>query len=154
MQTVFDDMGTFKIENGKVLAYGTETGAFVRLDDLENGYAYKEMDRAIFLNPDKVNSRIVLPVSTYPQIMKGYEVDMVFYANNYSEDKEVVHLFDNEHEAIECFKAGARVAKGTTSEKGLVTSYFANPFGPTQNQELCNPLLDEYFACLFKIISQ
>ena len=150
MQTVFDDMGTFKIENGKVMAYGTETGAFVRLDDLENGYAYKEMDRAIFLNPDKVNSRIVLPVSTYPQIMKGYEVDMVFYANNYNTDKEVVHLFDNVEDAINCFKAGARVAKGTTSEKGLVTSYFANPFGPTQNQELCNPLLDEYFTCLFK----
>lgn len=150
MQTVFDDMGTFKIENGKVMAYGTETGAFVRLDDLENGYAYKEMDRAIFLNPDKVNSRIVLPVSTYPQIMKGYEVDMVFYANNYSEEKEVVKSFDNASDAIECFKAGARVAKGTTSEKGLVKSYFANPFGPTQNQELCNPLLEEYFNTLFK----
>ncbi len=150
MQTVFDDMGTFKIENGKVMAYGTETGAFVRLDDLENGYAYKEMDRAIFLNPDKVNSRIVLPVSTYPQIMKGYEVDMVFYANNYSEEKDVVKIFDNVEDAIECFKAGARVAKGTTSEKGLVKSYFANPFGPTQNQELCNPLLEEYFTTLFK----
>lgn len=150
MQTIFDDMGTFKIENGRVMAYGTEIGAFVRLDDLENGYAYKEMDRAMFLNPDKVNARIVLPVSTYPQIMKGYEVDMLFYANNYSEDKEVSSLFTNPHDAIEVFKKGARVAKGTTSEKGLVESYFANPFGPTQKQEECNALLEDYFDTLFK----
>lgn len=150
MQTIFDDMGTFKIENGKVIAYGTEIGAFVRLDDLENGYAYKEMDRAIFLNPDKVNARIVLPVATYPQIMKGYEVDMLYYANNYSEDKEVSHLFKDASTAVECFKQGARVAKGTTSEKGLVTSYFANPFGPTQKKEECDLLLDEYFKTLFK----
>lgn len=149
MRTIFDDMGTFKVVNGKVYAYGTETGAFVRLDDLENGYAYKEIDRAIFLNPDKVNSRIVLPVSTYPQIMKGYEVDMVFYANNYSEDKSVVRLYDSASQAIECFKKGARVAKGTTSEKGLVESYFANPFGPCQNKELCDPLLNIYFLNLF-----
>ncbi len=78
--TVFDDMGTFKLENGHVLAYGTEIGAFVRLDDMTSGYAYKEMDRAIFMNPDKVNSRLVIPVATYPQIMKGYHVDMFLYA--------------------------------------------------------------------------
>ena len=150
MQTIFDDMGTFKIEDGKVMAYGTEIGAFVRLDDLENGYAYKEMDRAIFLNPDKINARIVLPVATYPQIMKGYEVDMLYYANNYSEAKEVSHLFSNPEDAIACFKAGARVAKGTTSEKGLVKSYFANPFGPTQKQEECDLLLDKYFNTFFE----
>ena len=33
-------------------------GAFVRLDDMASGYAYREMDRAIFMNPDKINSRI------------------------------------------------------------------------------------------------
>lgn len=150
MRTIFDDMGTFKIENNKVMAYGTEIGAFVRLDDLENGYAYKEMDRAIFLNPDKVNARIVLPVATYPQIMKGYEVDMIFYANNYSEDENVIAEFTSVEEAIDTFRQGARVAKGTTSEKGLVKSYFANPFGPTQRQEECDILLDKYFQTLFE----
>lgn len=150
MRTIFDDMGTFKIENGKVVAYGTEIGAFVRLDDLENGYAYKEMDRAIFLNPDKVNARIVLPVSTYPQIMKGYEVDMIFYANNYEEDSQVVADFKTPQEAIDVFKKGARVAKGTTSEKGLVTSYFANPFGPMQREAECDKLLEKYFNTLFE----
>jgi len=149
-KTVFDDMGTFKIKDNKVYAYGTETGAFVRLDDLENGYAYKEMDRSIFMNPNQTNARLVMPVATYAQIMKGYPVDMFFYANNYSEDKEIMVKFADKSSAINVFKQGARVAKGTTSEKGLVTSYFANPFGPTQKQDLCDPLLEQYFDLLFK----
>ena len=149
-RTVFDDMGTFKIVDGKVYAYGTETGAFVRLDDLENGYAFKAMDRSIFMNPNQTNARLVMPVATYSQIMKGYPVDMFFYANNYSTDSNIMVKFDNKLDAIHVFKQGARVAKGTTSEKGLVTSYFANPFGPTQLQDLCNPLLDKYFDLLFK----
>ncbi len=149
-RTVFDDMGTFKIVDGKVYAYGTETGAFVRLDDLENGYAFKAMDRSIFMNPNQTNARLVMPVATYSQIMKGYPVDMFFYANNYSTDSNIMVKFDNKLDAINVFKQGARVAKGTTSEKGLVTSYFANPFGPTQLQDLCNPLLDKYFDLLFK----
>lgn len=149
-RTVFDDMGTFKIVDGKVYAYGTETGAFVRLDDLENGYAFKAMDRSIFMNPNQTNARLVMPVATYSQIMKGYPVDMFFYANNYSTDSNIMVKFDNKLDAINVFKQGARVAKGTTSEKGLVTSYFANPFGPTQLQDLCNPLLDKYFELLFK----
>ncbi len=149
MQTIFDDMGSFRIENGKVVAYGTEIGAFVRLDDLENGYAYKEMDRAIFMNPDKINSRVVIPVATYSTIMKGFNVDMVFYANNY-EDKPQMEFFTDMKEALDMFRSGARVAKGTTSEKGLVTSYFANPFGPVQRQEQCEILLKQYFNKLYE----
>ena len=149
-KTIFDDMGTFKIKDNKVYAYGTETGAFVRLDDLENGYAYKEMDRSIFMNPNQTNARLVMPVATYHQIMKGYPVDMFFYANNYSTDEAIMVKFSDKDSAINVFKQGARVAKGTTNELGLVTSYFANPFGPTQKQDLCNPLLDKYFDLLFK----
>ena len=37
IEVVFDDMGTFHIENGQVYAKGTEIGAFVRLDDLDPG---------------------------------------------------------------------------------------------------------------------
>ncbi|MDO9628435.1 MAG: hypothetical protein Q7I99_00925, partial [Acholeplasmataceae bacterium] len=61
MRVIFDDMGTFFIKNKKVYAHGTEIGAFVRLDDLDAGYAYQEMDRAIFLNPDQMNARVILP---------------------------------------------------------------------------------------------
>ena len=86
--TVFDDMGTLKIQDGQVYAYGTEIGAFVRLDDMASGYAYREMDRAIFMNPDKVNSRLVVPVATYAQIMKGYKIDMVLRSEERRVGKE------------------------------------------------------------------
>ncbi len=149
MQTIFDDMGTFKFVNGEIIAYGTEIGAFVRLDDMTSGYAYKEMDRAIFMNPDKINSRLVIPVSTYSQIMKGYKVDMVLYANNYDNNGTDIKFFDNKEEALKVFVKGARNAKGTTSEEGLVESFFANPFGPVQKQSETTVLLDKYFQGLF-----
>lgn len=148
--TVFDDMGTLKLENGQIKAYGTEIGAFVRLDDMTEGYAYKEMDRAIFMNPDKINSRLVVPVATYAQIMKGYTIDMVLYANNYDDASKQLRFFKNKEEALPVFKRGARKAKGTTQEIGLVESFFANPFGPVQRPEQTEKLLDDYFTKLFQ----
>ena len=149
--TVFDDMGTFKIVDGKVLAYGTEIGAFVRLDDMTSGYAYREMDRAIFMNPDKVNSRLVIPVATYPQIMKGYKVDMYLYANNYDEECESeIEFYNNAEEAKKIFIRGARRAKGTTQEMGMTESFFANPFGPVQREAQTRVIIDQMFDQLFK----
>ena len=149
--TVFDDMGTFKMVDGKIKAYGTEIGAFVRLDDMASGYAYNEMDRAIFMNPDKINSRLVIPVATYPQIMLGYEVDMVLYANNYDEECESeVSFFKDVESAKKVFIRGARKAKGTTQEVGLVESFFANPFGPVQREAKTRVIIDEFFGKLFE----
>lgn len=152
MTVIFDDMGSFRIKNGEVAAYGTEIGAFVRLDDLDSGYAFKQIDRSIFMNPDKVNARLIMPVADHKQIMEGYKVDFFLYANNYDRlnpDDKSISLFDNKKEAIETFKAGARMAKGTTTEEGLVKSYFANPFGPFQKQEMCDDLIENYFDKLF-----
>ena len=153
MTIIFDDMGTFKLKDGKIFGYGTEIGAFVRLDDLDQGYAFKEMDRSIFMNPDKINARLVMPVAPYNAIVKGYEVDLFYYANNYdkvSDGENSISYFDNAKDAIKVFRSGARMAKGTTSETGLVESYFANPFGPAQKQEETDILLDKYFNAMFE----
>ena len=72
MTVIFDDMGTFKIKDGEIYGYGTEIGAFVRLDDLYQGYAFKEMDRSIFMNPDKVNARLIMPITPYKKIVQGH----------------------------------------------------------------------------------
>ena len=42
------------------------------------------------------------------------------------------------------------MAKGTTSEMGLVKSYFANPFGPYQRQEETDILIERFFDEFFK----
>lgn len=148
VKTIFDDMGTFKLEGDKVKGYGTEIGAFVRLDDLDPSYAYTEMDRAVFMNPNKLNARVIIPAATYEEIMKGYKVDLFLYANNY-EDNDKIQLFDNANDAINEFRKGARMAKGTTGEIGLVESFFANPFGPVQRPDQTNVLLDKYFNALY-----
>lgn len=150
MQVVFDDMGTFFIKDGKVYAHGTEIGAFVRLDDLEAGYAYQKIDRAIFLNPDQVNARVVLPITNYKFITTDHKIDMLLYANNYAESDVGLRLISNLDEVLQIFRDGQRQAKGTTSEVGLVSSYFANPFGPVQRKTQTEAMLNEYFRFLQK----
>lgn len=152
MTVIFDDMGTFKEINGEVYGYGTEIGAFIRLDDLAQGYAFREIDRSIFMNPDKINARLVMPVSPYSEIVKGYKIDVLLYANNFtdvSEGEKSIDYFDNVEDAKKLFKTGPRMAKGTTTEEGLVQSYFANPFGPAQKQEETDILIEKYFNTMF-----
>ncbi len=126
----------------------TEVGAFVRLDDLDKGTAYKDMDRSIFFNPEKSNARVVLPASGYDVVTTDQKVDIFLYANNYT-DKRGMHLFTTKEEAEPVFIQGKRFALGTTQEKGLSTTFFANPFGPMQKQEKCRVLIDRIFSALF-----
>ena len=147
--TIYDDMGYFEIIDNQIYTSGTEIGAFVRTDDLENDYVYKVFDRAIFLNPKGKNARLVLPVSTYKEVSNKYHVDYVFYANNYKNSKEKIHIFKQVEDALLVFKEGKRFALGTTGEKGLVQTFFANPFGPIQLENTTNSLLETYFQLLF-----
>jgi len=146
MRVIFDDMGFLSKENdGSIKGYGTEIGAFVRIDDLDPMYAYEQLDRGIYTNPDKINARVTIPISTYDVIMKGYKVDVLLYANNYEDTEKKIVFYDDLGKAIQVFEDGARKAKGTTTEKGLVKSYFANPFGPVQERAETEVLVREYF---------
>lgn len=146
MRVIFDDMGFLKKEaDGSIKGYGTEIGAFVRIDDLDPAYAYEQLDRGIYSNPDKINARVTIPISTYEVISKGYTVDIMLYANNYDNSDKKISFFTDLDKAIEVFEDGARKAKGTTTEKGLVKSYFANPFGPVQERETTEVLVREFF---------
>ena len=149
IKIIFDDMGVFKVENGRVYGYGTEVGAFVRLDDLADGYAFEAMDRGIFMNPHKTNARLLYPVSNYKDIMHGYKVDIFLYANNYIDAKQVLRLIEDKNEAIDIFKKGTRQAKGTTSELGVIDSYFANPFGVVQRKTQSEQLIQKVFNVLY-----
>ena len=37
------------------------------------------------MNPDKINARLVMPISPYNEIIKGYKVDLFLYANNFTD---------------------------------------------------------------------
>ena len=143
-------MGSIHINNnGKVVAQGTEIGAFVRLDDLDKGTAYRDMDRSIFFNPESANARVVVPAAPYDVVTTDQTIDCFMYANNYT-DKRGLKRFGSVEEAKPSFVEGKRFALGTTQEKGISTTFFANPFGPMQKQEECTPLIDTMFERLFE----
>jgi len=151
---IADDMGSIGIDqNGDIVAYGTEIGAFLRLDDLHPGYAFGQLDRAIIMSAGQTNARIVLPVTTLANITKGVPVDYIFYANNYEEvDKQhpIIERFDSVDKAFNLFREGNVMSKGTTTTTGLVQSYFANIFGPVQRKELHDEIAKRFFKQFFK----
>jgi len=154
MKIIADDMGSIEIdEEGNIIGYGTEIGAFLRLDDLQPGYAYGHLDRSIIMNPSQVNSRIVIPVTNFETIIHGHRIDYILYANNYEEiDSEhpVIEQFDNPGWALDIFREGAVMSKGTTTSTGLVHSYFANIFGPPEYRDLHEKIVERYFDSFFR----
>jgi hypothetical protein len=149
LRVVADDMGSLELtQDGRILGYGTETGAFVRLDDLHRGYAFGQIDRAIFMSPHKVNARVVIPVTTLDEVLAPHAVDFILYANNY-EEGEVLERFSAPESALEVFRAGKAMGKGTTSVSGLTESYFANPFGAPQYREVHDALAERVFRAAF-----
>ncbi len=153
MMIVADDMGSIGINaDNQLVGYGTEMGAFVRLDDLQSGYALGQIDRTIIMNPDKVNARVVMPVTRYEYILEGTPIDCVLYANNYESidsDHPVIEPFENAFDALSVFREGKVMSKGTTTSVGLVGNYFANIFGPPQYRDLYEGLANKYFFEMF-----
>ena len=149
-----DDMGSLDLlPGGETVAYGTEVGAFLRLDDLKPGYAFGQMDRAIIMSPNQVNARIVFPVTTFVNIIQKHRVDFVLYANNYEdidEDHPIVERFSSAEDALKVFQEGTVMSKGTTTSTGLVHSYFANVFGPVQYKELHKEIAKRFFEAFFR----
>lgn len=153
MRVVADDMGSLEVDaDGRLLGYGTEIGAFVRLDDLQSGYAFGQIDRAVIMSPQKVNARVVLPVTNLHEVLFGYQIDYLLYANNFElvdAEHPVVELLQGVEAALDVFRAGAAMSKGTTTATGLVHSYFANIFGPPQYRDLHEPLAKRIFETAF-----
>lgn len=148
IEVVFDDMGTIHLEDGIPYGQGTEIGAFIRLDDLDPGTPYRDMDRSIFMNPESSNNaRVITPAAPYEVVAMNHRIDLFAYANNY-DDKLGLHRFEKIEDAKATCVEGKRMAKGTTQEVGISTTYFANPFGPMQQQDVCDPLIDKMFTAL------
>jgi hypothetical protein len=154
MIIIADDMGSLEFsQDDRLMGYGTEIGAFVRLDDLQPGYAFGQLDRAIIMNPNQVNARIVLPVTTYEHVVKGYAVDMVLYANNYEEideDHPIIERFRTTDLALHVFREGTAMSKGTTTSTGLTHTYFVNIFGPVQYRSVHEEIAVKFFENFFR----
>jgi hypothetical protein len=154
MTIIADDMGSISLDaSDNPVGYGTEIGAFLRLDDLQPGYAFGHLDRSIIMNPSQINARIVFPVTNFGTIILGHKIDYILYANNYEEPDEkhpVIEKFSTAGQALEVFRNGLVMSKGTTTSSGLVNSYFANIFGPPEYRELHEEIASKYFNAFFK----
>jgi len=151
---IADDMGSIELDSkGCPIGYGTEIGAFLRLDDLQPGYAFGHLDRSIIMNPSQINARIVFPVTKFETVIQGHKIDYILYANNYEEiDNEhpVIEKFTSAEWALDIFREGAVMSKGTTTSSGLVHSYFANIFGPPEYKAVHEKIVSKYFSSFFK----
>jgi hypothetical protein len=154
VRIIADDMGSLDVgPGGELLGFGTEIGAFVRLDDLQQGYAFGQLDRSIIMSPSRVNARVVLPVTSLEDVLRGYPVDFLLYANNHEmvdDGHPVVDRLSDEDAALAVFRDGAAMSKGTTTSTGITNSYFANPFGPAQRREQHEALAATTFAAAFR----
>ncbi len=153
LRIVADDMGSLTVDDaGRVAAYGTEIGAFVRLDDLSQGYAFQQLDRAIFMSPQKTNARVVVPVTSLEEVLHSHQVDICLYANNYEwvdEAHPVVEPFADAETALAVFREGRAMSKGTTTSTGLTSTYFVNVFGATQRREQHDAIARRVFDAVF-----
>jgi hypothetical protein len=105
------------------------------------------------MNPSQVNARIVFPVTRFETIIKGHKIDYVLYANNYEEIDDnhlIIERFRSPEQALETFRSGAVMSKGTTTTSGLVHTYFANIFGPPEYKELHEEIVQRYFGSFFR----
>ncbi len=154
VRVIADDMGSLEVAgDGRVLGFGTEIGAFVRLDDLARGYAFGQLDRAIIMSPNRVNARVVLPVAALDDVLRGSSVDVILYANNYEPvdaAHPVLQRFADAEAALAVFAEGAAMSKGTTSSTGLTRTYFANPFGAAQRPSQHEALARRTFAAAYE----
>lgn len=145
INVIFDDMGTlFAAEDG-IRASGTETGAFVRIDDLQIGYTFSHLNDSIIYNASKSNARIVYKCTPYEDVIKKWPIDIFLYANNYEETDKGISFCENFEEVAAICEEGKRKAKGTTGEIGMTSSYFANPFGPVQHEQETRVLVHKMF---------
>jgi len=153
LHIIADDMGALEVTpSGSIRGYGTEIGAFIRLDDLQHGYAFNQIDRAIFHNPHLINARVILPVTTLAEVLRGYTIDFMLYANNFEAvdaSHPIIDRLCSVEEALDTFRSGRAMAKGTTTSTGLTQTYFANVFGPTQYQAEHDVLAQKVFKAAF-----
>ena len=134
LTVVFDDMGT-PMQDGRVVGIGTD-GAFVRLDDLQPGYAYAEVEKYLH-EPHKTNARIVIPVHPMEsncRLACGY-ISVCQQLRTGHQAAAVPAVFSDVDEALGVCNQGARYPKAPPANRDLFIRT-ANPFGAPQKRNI------------------
>ena len=112
----------------------------------------RELGRPFGGQAPQVNARVVIPVTTFDNITRGFPVDYILYANNYEavdKDHPVIQACAAAEDALNIFREGTAMSKGTTTTTGLVHTYFVNVFGAVQYQSLHDEIAKRFFKAIF-----
>ena len=151
---VADDMGSLELRDDHVMAYGTEIGAFLRLDDLSPGFAFGQIDRAIIMSAGRMNARIVLPGHRLRECRArrapGRGAVRQQLRGSRRRPSRPGTVRQRAADALKVFRDGTSMSKGTTTSTGLVHTYFANIFGPPQYRKLHEELAGRFFSAFYE----
>jgi hypothetical protein len=146
---VATDLVSLEIDStGVVRGFGTQTGAFIRLNSLRNARALVRMDSAIAMGSKDPESRVVLPVTTMDDVLAGYPVDYILFSNNYQDVDEshpIIERFQDAQSALQVFREGAVMSGGMSASSGVMHTYLATGFGPADSEKTFETLARRAF---------
>ncbi|MBR5048888.1 MAG: hypothetical protein IKX74_04540 [Erysipelotrichaceae bacterium] len=148
VEVVFDDMGTLRIADSRIVARGSETGGLERLDDLWQN-VYRDIEKGVFINLQKQDPKVILPISSHEMINCDHVIDMVLYANNYAE-RIGIERFEHYGQFRDCLIEGRHMRKDPEGRNELASVFLANPCIPEERQPQCRQIMDEIFGKLFE----
>ena len=148
VEVVFDDVGSLRIADGKVVAKGSAIGGLEGIDDLWQSI-YRDIEKGIFINLQKDDPKVLLPITSYEMVSAEHAVDMVLYANNY-ENRIGVERFEKYEDCRRCLREGRHMVIDDQGKEEFTSTYFANPYGPAQREEQCQPIMDQVFGKLYE----
>ncbi len=125
---VFDEIGCFKLENNQVVVNGSQIGTVVDITKLNKISFYQDIERAIFLNQEGKEIKVILPITFYDLICASHKIDMLLYVNKDS-SKNSLEKIEDIKEAQEIFV----LEKIDKSERKLVKNIFDKIFNQLFN---------------------
>lgn len=117
-----DMLSLHRGKDGKVYGFGTETGDYVRMDDLR-GTLYEDANRdkigqGSITNPYEQNERITIPdICDKRKVLSPHRIDGIFYFNNYEKPASGEYAsITSVEDAFKNLAQGKRINKGTSGD--------------------------------------
>ena len=118
------------------------------IDDLWQSI-YRDIEKGIFINLQKDDPKVLLPITGYEMVNSDHPVDVVLYANNYQE-RIGLQRFTDYRDCRRCFLEGRHAVNSPQGQPQLVETSFANPYIPEEKKEQYLAIMDEVFGRMYE----
>ena len=148
IEMVFDEIGSLRISADGAVARGSAIGSLERINDLWPDI-YRDIEKGIFINLQKDDPKVLLPITGYEMVNSDHPVDMVLYANNYQE-RIGLQRFTDYRDCRRCLLEGRHAVSSSEGQPQLVETSFANPYIPEEKKEQYLAIMDEVFGRMYE----